>query len=120
MKAKRNGTAIVEQIVEDSGNLATLVDQVVEGHAPIVVARGGEPKAALVSLEDYARLKQATAEPEQKLSWEEWSARNQAFHKAMLARRGGKPLDKEIVDQALQAARQELEERDSQHGGLGR
>ena len=120
MKAKRNGATTLEQVVEDTGNLARLVDQVVESQAPIVVARGGEPKAALVSLEDYARLKQATAEREQKVSWEEWFARNQEFHESMLARRGGKPLEKEIVDQALQAARQELEERDARHGSSGR
>jgi hypothetical protein len=40
MNAKEPGTGIADPVVEDSDELAKLLDQVVEGHAPIVVARG--------------------------------------------------------------------------------
>jgi hypothetical protein len=82
--------------------------------------RAGEPKAALVSMEDYARLKQERAAQDKKPSWEEWISRSQEIQEGMLARRGGKPLDRDIVDQALREARKELEERDSRHAGTGR
>jgi prevent-host-death family protein len=111
-----------DPIVEETGDLANLVDQVAEGHRRIVVTRDGEPKAALVSIEDYARLIQEaqTAEPDEKLGWEEWFARSRQLRESILARRGGEPIDREIVDRAWREARAELEERDSRHAGLGR
>lgn len=118
----RTNAKVADPVVEDTGDLAKLVDQVVEGHTPIIVARDGEPKAALVSMEDYARLKrvaQAGGEGK-KPSWEEWLASSQRFAERMLAQRGGKPLEREVVDHALQQAREELEERDSRNAGLGR
>jgi prevent-host-death family protein len=122
MTINRTKAGAADPVVEDSGDLAKLVDQVVEGHERIVVARDGEPKAVLVSIEEYERLKQEarTMKPEKKLGWEEWFARNQEFQEGMLARRGGKPLDREIVDRAWREAREELEERDSRHAGHGR
>jgi prevent-host-death family protein len=111
-----------DPVVEATGVLVKLVDEVVEGHTPIVVARDGEPKAALVSMEDYARLKQEANghKVDRKLSWQEWLARSQEFQARMLADRGGKPIDRQDIDRAWQEARKELEERDSRHGGLGR
>jgi prevent-host-death family protein len=111
-----------DPVVEATGELVKLVDKVVESHAPIVVARDGEPKAALVSMEDYARLKQEAESfgIDKKPSWEEWLARSQEFQAHMIAERGGKPIDRDDVDRARQEARNELEERDSRHGGLRR
>jgi prevent-host-death family protein len=99
-----------DPVVEETVDLPNLVDQVAEGHARIVVTRDGEPKAALVSMEDYARLWQGfpAAKPQEKLSWDEWFAKTQEFQEGMLARRGGQPLDPEIVDRAWREAREEL------------
>lgn len=118
----RTGLTESDPTVEETVGLPQLVNQVVEGHARIVVTRDGEPKAALVSMEDYARLRTElpAAEPQEKLRWEKWFAKTQEFHESMLARRGGQPLDPEIVDRALREAREELEERDSRNAGLGR
>lgn len=120
MSINRRGAGAADPVVEDTGDLAKLVDQVVEGHTPIVVARDGEPKAALVSLEDYARLKQEeqSASQEKKLKWDEWFAKRDELHRDMLAARGGKPLDSEVVERAWREAREELEERDSRRVGL--
>ncbi len=57
MSINRTIAGAADPVVEASGDLAKLVDQVVERHARIVVARDGEPKAVLVSMEEYARLK---------------------------------------------------------------
>lgn len=107
-----------DSVVEETGELAPLVDQVAQGHTRIVLTRDGEPKAALVSLEDYARLMQESQA--EKLSWDEWLAKSQELQENILERRGGKPLDPEVVDQAWRDARTELEERDSRNAGLGR
>ena len=84
--------------------------------------RAGEPKAALVSMEDYARLQQeaALASQPEKLTWKDWFARQEKFHGEMLASRKGQPRDSEMVDRAWREAREELEERDARNVGLGR
>src|ERR1700761_4693449 len=89
-----------DSVVEATGALAKLVDEIIEGHAPIIVAREGEPKAALVSMDDYARLKPEIQSAKEKLSWDEWFTLSQEFQDQMLARRGNKPIDKEIVDRS--------------------
>jgi prevent-host-death family protein len=111
-----------DALVEDTGDLARLVDQVADEYSRIIVTRDGEPKAALVSLEDFARLvkESEAAKADKELSWDEWFAKSDELRKRILSRRGGKPIDREIVDQAWQEARTELEERDSRHVGPGR
>jgi prevent-host-death family protein len=110
-----------DTLVEGTGDLARLVDQVAEEHTRIVVTRDGEPKAALVSLEDYARLtKESEAVKADELSWDEWFAKSDELQERILARRGGKPIDSETVDRAWREARAKLEERDSRHAGSGR
>jgi prevent-host-death family protein len=122
MRQKKSKANVPKQIVDESGNLATLVDQVIAEGAPIVVMRGGEPKAALVSIEDYTLLQQGAqrAAPPQKLSWEEWVAERNEFHQGMLAQRNGVPIDQDAVDRAWREAREELEDRDSRHANFGR
>jgi prevent-host-death family protein len=122
MSAKHPANGTTDPVVEASDDLAQLIDRVVESHRPILVARAGEPKAALVSMEDYARLKQdvAPVPQEAKLPWKDWFARQEKFHGEMHASRKGQPLDSEMVDRAWREAREELEERDARHVDLGR
>ena len=86
-------SGVVDPVVEDTGNLATLVDQVVAKHTPIVVARAGEPKAALVSMDDYSRLKQEAEAGGRKLAWGEWLLNARQLRQDILASRGGEPID---------------------------
>lgn len=106
--------------VEATGALVKLVDEIAEGHAPIIVARDGEPKAALVSMDDYERLKGQVQPNKDKWSWDEWFAKSQEFQEQMLESRGNQPIDQEIIDRALRESREDLEERDSYNAGLGR
>jgi prevent-host-death family protein len=111
-----------DPVVEETGDLPRLIDQVTKEHTRVVLTRDGEPTAALVSMEDYARLVQEpqAPKPDKKLRWDEWFAKSQELHDIMIARRGGKPLDPEAVERAWREARKELEERDSRHAGSGR
>jgi prevent-host-death family protein len=112
----------MDTVVEETGELVPLVDQVAKGQTRIVVTRDGEPKAALVSLADYARLMQESQAEKwgNKLGRDEWLVKSRELQESILERRGGKPLDPEVVDQAWRDARTELEERDSRNAGLGR
>jgi prevent-host-death family protein len=105
-----------DPIVEETGELANWVDQVAEGHTRIVVTRDGEPKAALVSIEDYARLTQEaqSAKPDEKLSWEEWSREISQLREDILAYRGGEPVD---LDKLIRDMKDDLEDRDAYNSG---
>ncbi len=104
-----------DALVEDTDDLARLVDQVAEEHSRIIVTRDGEPKAALVSLEDFARLtKESEAtKAKKKMNWNEWLEGTRQLREDILASRGGQSID---LDQLIQDMRDELEERDAYHG----
>jgi prevent-host-death family protein len=116
MRQKKTKANLRAQIVDESGNLATLVDQVIAEGAPIVVARGGEPKAALVSIEDYTLLQQGAqrAAPPQKVSWEEWSREARQLREDILAHRKNSPIN---LDLLIEEMREELGYRDAYHSG---
>jgi prevent-host-death family protein len=108
----RSEVGTTDPMVEETGDLAQLVDQVVEGHTRIVVTRDGEPKAALVGMEDYARL---TQEPQgAKLSWQDWSREAQRLREEIFVYRENKPVD---LDKLIREMRDELEDRDAYHRG---
>ena len=68
----------------------------------------GKPKAALVSLEDYERLKQKRKNQDL-ARYQAWLADSERLAASILERRQGQPLD---VETLWQAARADLEARD--------
>ena len=88
-------------------DISDLVNRVAYGGERIILTSRDKPKAALVSIEDYERLKRE--EINQGLShWQEWLAQTDALAAAILSRRGGAPIP---VDELLKADRDELEAR---------
>ena len=88
--------------------ISALVNRVAYGGERIILTSRGKPKAALVSLEDYERLKQETDE-DREARWQAWLAASDALTEEVLKRRGGEPID---VDEILRQARADLEARD--------
>jgi prevent-host-death family protein len=94
-------------------DISKLVNRVAYGGERIVLTSRGEPKAALVSLEDYEQLERMEAE-RALARWQVWAAENEALAAEILDRRGGEPLD---VDALWDAARADLEARDATAAG---
>lgn len=89
-------------------DISELVNRVAYGGESVILTSRGKPKAVLVSIEDYQRLRQDELESRLK-QWEEWKAQNDKLTADILARRGGQGID---VDEILRADREELERRD--------
>jgi prevent-host-death family protein len=86
----------------------SLVDRVADTHETIIVTSHGKPKAALISMEDYAYLQQATGK--NLVQWEGWWEEQKKLTKEILA---GREQDSIPVDEMWEAARAELESRDA-------
>jgi prevent-host-death family protein len=94
-------------------DISDLVNRVAYRGDRVVLTSRGKPKAVLVSVEEYARLK--LEQPEDEIArWRAWLAESAALGAEILARREGQPPD---VDALWQAGRADLEERDAQHLG---
>lgn len=93
-------------------DISDMVNRVAYARERIVLTSRGKPKAALVSMEDYARLQQMAAEGPGR--WQAWREENERLSDAILARRGQEPI---AADEIWQAARADLEERDAGAGG---
>lgn len=87
--------------------ISELLNRVAFGGERIVLTSRGKPKAVIVSLQDYARIQEAEAQPQMR-QWENWLAANKALTERILAERGGEFLDVEAI---WAEARTELEER---------
>jgi prevent-host-death family protein len=94
-------------------DISDLVNRVAYRGDRVVLTSRGKPKAVLVSVEEYARLKPEYLDDEA-ARWQAWLAESAALGAEILARREGQPPD---VDALWQAARGDLEERDAQHLG---
>jgi len=94
-------------------DISELVNRVAYGSERIVLTSRGKPKAALVSIADYERLRQEQAH-ERLTHWQAWMSESAELTAEILARREGQPLD---VDALWQAARADLEARDEQIPG---
>ena len=92
-------------------DISDLVNRVAYRGDRVVLTSRSKPKAVLVSVEEYARLKLELPEDEQ-ARWQAWLTDSAALGAEILARREGQPPD---VDALWQAARADLEERDAQH-----
>jgi prevent-host-death family protein len=91
-------------------DISELLNRVAYGGERIILTSRGKPKAAIVSMEDYARLEQVTAAA-RIARWQAWVAESDALAAGILARRGGEPIDVEALWEAVRADR---EERDAQ------
>ncbi len=88
-------------------DISDLVNRVAYGGERIVLTSRGRPKAVLVSLEDYERLR--SLERKDRLAHlRAWAEETKAQANAILARRRGEPID---VDRLMEAAREDLEAR---------
>lgn len=91
-------------------DISELVNRVAFAGERIVLTSRGKPKAALVSIEDYEKLKQGQNEG-RLTHWQNWLAASDLLAEEILAERAGKPVD---VDAAWDAYLDERESRDDQ------
>lgn len=84
-----------------------LLNRVTYGGERIVLTSRGKPKAVIVSVDDYEKIRQAGTQI-QLNRWGNWLAANEALTAKILAERGGEPLD---VDEILIETRSDLDER---------
>lgn len=94
------------EISYEGQELEQLVNRVVAEGTPIVLTVQGVPRAAIISLDDCARLRQLELEA-RLAKWEAWRADLQALSERILAERDGQPLD---VDAIWAAQRADLED----------
>ena len=92
-------------------DISSLVNRVAYGGERIVLTSRGKAKAALVGMDEYARL---SAEGDQAPTshWQTWLAQADALAERISSRRDGEPVP---VGDLLQSDRQDLEAR---HGSL--
>jgi prevent-host-death family protein len=92
-------------------DISELVNRVAYGGEQIILTSRGKPKAALISVEDFERLRQQSGEDDQ---WAAWLAESNALGDEIMKRRGNEPLD---LDAVLTADRADLEARDAANAG---
>jgi prevent-host-death family protein len=97
-------------IGEVKRDISDLVNRVAYGGERIVLTSRGKPKAVLVSVDDYERLK-GERECDPVARWMAWAAESDRLNVEILNRREGAPLD---LDAVLREARQDLEHRDDE------
>jgi prevent-host-death family protein len=91
-------------------DLAKLVNRVADGDGRIVLTSCGKPKAAWVSLADYEWLREQDDRRRDQAQWQAWREAAEKLNAAILERRGGRPLD---VDVLWASVRSDLEARDA-------
>lgn len=91
-------------------DISKLVNRVAYGGERIVLTSRGKPKAVLISLADYEHLQQTTA-AERLSRWQAWLAEADALSAAILARRGGRPIDVETLWDDLKADQEARDDR---------
>lgn len=104
----REESVSIGQVKRD---ISELVNRVAYGRDRIVLTSRGKPKAALISLEDYERLKRQDHETRM-AEWEEWRRRAEALAESIHERRGGEYIDLEELERLND---EELEQRDADH-----
>jgi prevent-host-death family protein len=88
-------------------DISDLVNRVAYRGERIILTSRGKPKAALVSIEDYERLRKEQTK-DNLAHWRTWLAQADALVAEVLARRGGAPIS---VDDLVHQDREELEVR---------
>ena len=98
----------VASIGQVKRDISELVNRVAYSGDRVLLTSRGKPKAALISIEDYERLKRQ--EHEKRLAeWEEWMQRANELSQAILERRNGEYIDLEELERLND---EELEQRD--------
>ncbi len=90
-------------------DISELVNRVAYRGERILLTSRGKPKAVIISVEDYERLKGQT-ESESEVRWRAWQAESAELNALILKERGGQLID---VDALLEEAREEREARDA-------
>lgn len=98
-------TVSIGQVKRD---ISELVNRVAYGGDRILLTSRGKPKAALISIEDYERLKQQETSA-RVAAWEEWMQRANALSRAIHERRKGEYIDLEELERLND---EDLEQRD--------
>ncbi len=94
-------------IGEVKRDIAELVSRVADGGERIVLTSRGKPKAVLVSVEDYERLRAEESQREM-AQWQAWLHKAESLSQEILRERNGEPLD---LNWVVQAAKADLEAR---------
>lgn len=102
----REESVSIGQVKRD---ISELVNRVAYGQDRILLTSRGKPKAALISLEDYERLKSQDHESRY-AQWREWMQSAKELSNAILERRGGEYID---IDALERENEQDLEQRDN-------
>ncbi|NOZ06348.1 MAG: type II toxin-antitoxin system Phd/YefM family antitoxin [Chloroflexi bacterium] len=94
----------VMSTTEARSHFGRLVQRVVENHESVIVKRGGQPVAVVLSLAEYERLKLATGQRGE----QESLARAARIRARIAARRGERPLPP--ADEVIRQVREERSE----------
>ena len=89
-------------------DISELLNRVAYGNERIILTSRGKPKAVIVNLSDYDRLKQLSAAANLD-RWQSWLAESDELANNIRSRRQDAPLDTEAL---WQAARDDLEAKD--------
>ena len=104
----------VASIGQVKRDISELVNRVAYSGDRILLTSRGKPKAALISIEDYERLKRQ--EHEARLAeWQEWLRRASELSQAIHERRNGEYIDLEELERLND---EDLEQRDADHLAL--
>ena len=87
-------------------DISELINRVAYGGERIVLTSRGKPKAALVSIEDYEKLRTLQIPNQEQMK--AWMQQTQAISQRILARRNGQLID---VETLIAANRTEQEDR---------
>ena len=93
-------------------DISELVNRVAYGRERVILTSRGRPKAALVSLDDLEQLRDREKGQRQS-AWQEWKRESARLNQIVMAETKGVPPD---IDQLLEAARADLEERSAATG----
>ncbi len=88
-------------------DISDLVNQVAYGGKRVILTSRGRPKAALISIEDYKRLKMEGQEARQ-VRWKAWLEEVRAFSEGVSRKRGGKSIP---VGEILEELKEETDDR---------
>ena len=101
----REESVSIGQVKRD---ISELVNRVAYRQDRILLTSRGKPKAALISLEDYERLKQQDHETRM-AEWREWLRRADELNRSIHERRGGEYINLEELEREND---EDLERRD--------
>jgi prevent-host-death family protein len=101
-------TVSIGQVKRD---ISDLVNRVAYRGDRILLTSRGKPKAALVSMADYERLKRQESDP-QLAYWNQWLLRAEDLSRTIRERRHGEYVALEALEQDEES---DLEQRDDDH-----